>query len=73
MTRMGHSPSQQQLSGVQLRKIMYAVLQQAQEQGYTKGNQYSVEVQYYLDDILVSVIKTDPKQYPKIQHSKQGL
>ena len=73
VTRMGHSPFWQGLSGVQLREIIYAVLQRAQEQGYVEGVQCTIKVQYCLDDILVSVIKADPKQNPKNKDSKKGL
>ena len=73
MTRMGHSPFQQQPSGVHLRKIIYAVLCQAQKQGYIEGIQCSVKVQYHLDDILVSIIKTNPKWHLKKPYSKEGL
>ena len=73
MTRMGHGPFQQGLSGVQLRKIIYAVLQGAQEQGYIEGVQCTIKVQYYFGDILVSIVKTDPEQNSKNEDSKKGL
>ena len=49
------------------------MLQRAWEQGYIKGVQCTIKVQYYLDDILVSVIKTDPEQNSKNKDSKKGL
>ena len=49
------------------------MLQRAQEQGYIKGVQCTIKVQYYLDDILVSIVKTDPKQNSKDKDSKKGL
>ena len=73
VTRMGHSPFQQGPSGVQLRKMIYAVLLRAWEQGYIKGVQCTIKVQYYLDDILVSVVKTDPEQNSRNKGSKKGL
>ena len=73
MTRIGHGSFQQGLSGVQLRKIIYAVLQRAQGQGYIEGVQCTIKVQYYLDDILVSVVKADPEQNSKNKDSKKGL
>ena len=36
-----------------------------EEQGYIKGVQCTIKVQYYLDDILVSIVKTDPEQNSK--------
>ena len=39
---MGHGPYQQGLSGVWLRKIIYAVLQRAREEGYIEGVQCTV-------------------------------
>ena len=37
------------------------MLWRAQEQGYIKVVQCTIKVQYYLDNILVSVVKTDPE------------